>query len=862
RSFLRSPVHTYAAPGTYTVTLRARGDCGEDTEVRAGLIAVAAPVAADFSASVTRGCAPDFQVVFTDLSRGDGLSAWSWDFGDGETSAERSPAHVYREPGVYTVTLAARGVCGEDVESKAGLILVDGPPAAPEEVRYPAAGFAGDTVTVRWPESARAARYLVEAAVAGERDWFEACQVEDDPALRELSCSVALDETGSWRFRVRALNDCGESVPLEGPPLEVAPPAVFASWPLDACVALDVEKGNDGRLSGTVTCGTDRFGDARTALRFRGDGLVQGSSLPPWDGDFSASLWFLPREAAGSSAAGARMLELHRDDGRAAAPPLRLSWIDRELAVTVAHGDGGGIRFDGVGRAWHHLAVTRARGTLTAFLDGVAGAPMADSGGLGDGFAMGGAPGGTALFVGNLDEVLYESRARSPDDVASLILGRPGTVLLRGQTLPAVSLSPGGRAEVLRLPLRTGSPRGPQGFALKVLRLTLRDLASEPGGGFDFVARAALLERSRCDGAAPATEEVGVFRVVPVSQAAASLELALSPGRPLPAPGDACFSVEIEVGPHALARDRVVQLVLETPDELSVSDGALAAFVAGPRRAGAPSLEGARVHVLNQPPELRFSLEALPETVEARSPVEDAELHEVLLAAGSTEGVVIERLVYHALEDARVDAIRSAALVLEEPAGDRKVADGLVDLAAQEVRFEGLALEVPAAGAARLSLRGDLEVARKKPGAALGAVVPTPAAPGAAGGALRGALAGSAALCALAGLAVALARARPARPRLAFRLAGALCLWAFAGLGLAASGCGPAIIGAGVAVGVIASSDSGGGHGGGPAFTARIQLGIVGPEDLSAKGATSGAPAVLDLGEGGIAGPLYEVKGR
>jgi LPXTG-motif cell wall-anchored protein len=30
---------------------------------------------------------------------------WHWDFGDGTTSSEQNPVHIYTEPGVYTVRL-------------------------------------------------------------------------------------------------------------------------------------------------------------------------------------------------------------------------------------------------------------------------------------------------------------------------------------------------------------------------------------------------------------------------------------------------------------------------------------------------------------------------------------------------------------------------------------------------------------------------------------------------------------------------------------------------------------------------------------------------------------------------------------
>jgi hypothetical protein len=56
----------------------------------------------DVSASVALGPAP-LEVQFTDVSAG--AIGWNWDFGDGESSEEQNPLHVYEQPGLYDVAV-------------------------------------------------------------------------------------------------------------------------------------------------------------------------------------------------------------------------------------------------------------------------------------------------------------------------------------------------------------------------------------------------------------------------------------------------------------------------------------------------------------------------------------------------------------------------------------------------------------------------------------------------------------------------------------------------------------------------------------------------------------------------------------
>lgn len=92
--------------------------------------------AASFFVSPTSGITP-LEVSFTDKSTGL-FSSWKWDFGDGTSSIEKNPVHIYSEAGKYTVNLTVSN--GKDTSSTAIDIIAE------EAIAPPIANF-GTNIT-------------------------------------------------------------------------------------------------------------------------------------------------------------------------------------------------------------------------------------------------------------------------------------------------------------------------------------------------------------------------------------------------------------------------------------------------------------------------------------------------------------------------------------------------------------------------------------------------------------------------------------------------------------------------------------------------------------------------------------------
>jgi PKD repeat protein len=123
----QDPVHTYEEAGLYTVTLTVSNGTLTETIEREDFIEVLEAIApeASFTAQPTDAFVGQM-VTFSNFSI-QGSAApieYDWDFGDGGTSNDENPTHVYLEPGVFDVSLTATTPAGSDTATETSLISV------------------------------------------------------------------------------------------------------------------------------------------------------------------------------------------------------------------------------------------------------------------------------------------------------------------------------------------------------------------------------------------------------------------------------------------------------------------------------------------------------------------------------------------------------------------------------------------------------------------------------------------------------------------------------------------------------------------------------------------------------------------
>lgn len=110
------PSVSFPSSGTYTVDLIVSGPGGSDTVSQQIQVQVSQPIVADFSVNDTILFLPS--AILTCANQSQNANGYLWDFGDGSTSQDVNPWHMYTQTGFYTVLLTgANNACPSDTLS-------------------------------------------------------------------------------------------------------------------------------------------------------------------------------------------------------------------------------------------------------------------------------------------------------------------------------------------------------------------------------------------------------------------------------------------------------------------------------------------------------------------------------------------------------------------------------------------------------------------------------------------------------------------------------------------------------------------------------------------------------------------------
>ncbi len=255
-SMVASPSYTYQEAGVYTVSLTASNTAGSDTKTEKDYISVTGdipPPVAMFEATPLSGSAP-LTVQFTDLSIGPPTS-YAWDFGDGGTSTEANPSHVYSAGGTYTVKLTVKNSGGSHTMTRENYISVGGSGIIADFSGTPTSGTVPLTVQ------------FTDLSTGGPTMW--AWDFGDGGTSTVASPSYTYQTPGTYTVKLTASSQTGgTSTKVREGYITVSPSggiiADFVGTPTSGNAPLTVQFSD--RSQGGPTMWSWVFGDGGTAL--------------------------------------------------------------------------------------------------------------------------------------------------------------------------------------------------------------------------------------------------------------------------------------------------------------------------------------------------------------------------------------------------------------------------------------------------------------------------------------------------------------------------------------------------------------------------------------------------------------------
>jgi hypothetical protein len=228
----------------------------------------------NFTADRVAGIHP-FTIAFTDLSIGI-ITAWHWTFGDGGTSDEQNPSHLYTVAGVYDVALTTVGPDRTGTKTRVDYITIRDPLPL-------VANFSANCVTGNYPMSIQftdLTTYDPERPILtwlwdfGDTETSVAqnpSHTYDAAGVCDVSLTVTCLHDSDVNLAIGFVTIGEAVIDYQTNVLSVHPDNLIAYWPFNdnpcTTVAEELIGGYDAVLSG-VTMFQDGIGDGSKSIRF------------------------------------------------------------------------------------------------------------------------------------------------------------------------------------------------------------------------------------------------------------------------------------------------------------------------------------------------------------------------------------------------------------------------------------------------------------------------------------------------------------------------------------------------------------------------------------------------------------------
>jgi len=402
-------------------------------------------VTADFSASVTSGNT-GMVVAFTPITTGT-IAQWSWDFGDGTTSAIQSPTHTYNVAGVYSVSLTVTGTAGGSaVKTGPNLITVTNPAPLP-----PVANFILDSVSGVAPKTVIFTD--ISTGDISSRLWDfgdgSTSTLQNPTHVYSVAgvYSVSLSVTGSGGSKSITKSNI---ISITAQSTSNGPVLAFNFEGSSTTTASDLSgNGNDGAISGPTVTTSGRYGNA---IQYSGiNDIITVKDSPSLDlsTGFTLEAWVKPTAIKRSSVifkeqAGGDVYSLYvYEDGDIWSTFLNDGVDDYSVSGTSS------LPIN----QWTHIVSTYDGIKLQLYKNGILESSSSQSGlvKVSDGaLQIGGNLVRNEYFQGYLDEIKIYNRALSSAEVLADMQNSAQLIVGNKVLEPKVDSAAKGRAEAFK----------------------------------------------------------------------------------------------------------------------------------------------------------------------------------------------------------------------------------------------------------------------------------------------------------------------------------------------------------------------------------------------------------------------------